>query len=59
MFGRSPRNVIVAKRERAPFAAHCESQPIRGLDHRSANVPYGFCPSVSLRVFIEREGEGS
>jgi hypothetical protein len=55
---RSPRNVIVTKRERAPFAAHCESLPI-GLEYRFVDTPHGLCPSVSLRVFTVREGEGS
>jgi hypothetical protein len=54
----SPRNVIVAKGERAPFAAHCESLPI-GREYRFVDTPYGLCRSVSLRVFTVREGEGS
>ena len=53
----SPRNVIVANVERAPFAAHYERLPI-GPEYRSVATPR-LCSSVSLRVFIEREGEGS
>ena len=52
----SPR--IVAERERAPFAARCESPPI-GRECRSVDRPHELCPSVSLRVFTVREGEGS
>ena len=55
---RSPRNVIHAKRERAPFAAHYESLPI-GPAYRSANGRDQGRSGVSLRVFIEREGDGS
>jgi hypothetical protein len=44
--------------ERAPFAAHCESLPI-GREYRSVDRPHELCPSVSLRVFTVREGEGS
>jgi hypothetical protein len=54
----SPSNVIVAKGERAPFAAHCESLPI-GREYRSVDRPHELCPSVSLRVFTVWEGEGS
>jgi hypothetical protein len=55
---RSPRYVIVAQVERVPFAAHCEALPI-GREHRSMDRPDELCPSVSLRVFTVREGEGS
>ena len=50
--------MIVAKGKRAPFAAHCESLPI-GREYRSVDRPHKLCPSVSLRVFTVREGEGS
>ncbi len=53
----SPRNVIVAKGTRA-IGSHCESLPI-GDEYRFADGPAKACPGVSLRVFIEREGEGS
>ena len=52
-----PRNVILAKRERPPFAAHYESPPI-GREFRSV-ATLRLRSGVSLRVFIEREGEGS
>jgi hypothetical protein len=54
----SPRNVIAATRERGPFTAHCESLPI-GRDSRSAGTSDRGPSGVSLRVFIEKEGEGS
>jgi hypothetical protein len=54
----SPRNVIVAKRERGPLTSRCESLPI-GRDSRSAGRSDRGPSGVSLRVFIEREGEGS
>jgi hypothetical protein len=54
----SPRNVIVVKGERAPFAAQCESLPI-GREHRFVGTPHRLSSSVSLRVFTVREGEGS
>ena len=57
MSARSPRNVIVANRERAPFGAHYESLPI-GLGYRSV-ATLRLRSGVSLRVFTEREGEGS
>jgi hypothetical protein len=53
----SPRNVIVAKGKRTPFAASCESLPI-GRECRSVDRRHELCPSVSLRVFTVREGEG-
>jgi hypothetical protein len=53
----SPRNVIVINREQAPFAVRNESLPI-GPEYRSADTPE-LCSSVSLRVFIVREGEGT
>ena len=53
----SPRNVIVAKRTRAPFAAHEESLPI-GREYRSVGTPQ-LRSGVTLRDLIEREGEGS
>ena len=53
----SPRNVINANVEQAPFAAHYESLPI-GPEYRSVTT-IRLRSSVSLRVFIEREGEGS
>jgi hypothetical protein len=55
---RSPRNVIVVNRERAPLAAHYESLPI-GLGYRSVHRSHELFPSVSLRVFTVRESEGS
>jgi hypothetical protein len=54
----SPRSVKVAKRgDKRHFAQHCESLPM-GREYRSVERPHGLCPSVSLRVFIVREGEG-
>ena len=53
-----PRNVIVAKRDAAPLAPRYESLPI-GEEYRFVNVPAKSDPSVSLRVFTERQGEGS
>lgn len=53
----SPRNVIVINREQAPFAAYGENLPI-GREYRSAITPR-LRSGVSLRVFTEREGEGS
>ena len=52
-----PRNVILAKRERPPFAAHYESPPI-GREFRSV-ATLRLRSGVSLRVFTEREGKGS
>ncbi len=53
----SPRNVMVAKGERAPFDAHCGSLPI-GREYRFVDTPQlGF--GVTLRDLIERDGEGS
>ena len=52
-----PRNVILAKQERPPFAAHYESLPI-GREFRSV-ATLRLRSGVSLRVFTEREGEGS
>ena len=54
---RSPRNVIVVNKERAPFDAHYESLPI-GPGYRSVVTPQ-LRSGVSLRVFIVREAEGS
>jgi hypothetical protein len=54
---RSPRNVILTKRERAPFATHQESLPI-GPEYRSV-VTTQLRSGVTLRDLIEREGEGS
>lgn len=53
---RSSRNVIV-NRKPAPLLAHYEGQPI-GREFRSAATPQ-LRSGVSLRVLIEREGEGS
>ena len=52
----SPRNVIVAKRERAPFAVHFEGLPI-GPEDRSV-VTHQLHSGVTLRDLIERKGEG-
>jgi hypothetical protein len=52
----SPRNVIVVNREQAPFAAYCGGLAI-GPGYRSANG-LDEDSGVSLRVFIEGEGEG-
>jgi hypothetical protein len=54
---RSPRNVILVKRERAPFAVHYESLQI-GPGYRFA-ATLRLRSGVSLRVFTVREGEGS
>ena len=54
---RSPMNVIVVKREQAPFAAHFESLPI-GPEYRSV-VTHQLDSVVTLRDLIEREVEGS
>jgi hypothetical protein len=54
----SPRNVVVANRATERFAAHCENQPI-GREYRSVDKRHERLPSVSLRVFTVREGEGS
>jgi hypothetical protein len=53
----SPSNVIVVNRKQGRFAARYESLPI-GPEYRSVVMPQ-LGSSVSLRVFIEREGEGS
>jgi hypothetical protein len=53
---RSPRNVIVAHVEGVPFAAHCERLPI-GREYRFVDT-LRLRSGVSLRVFIERKGEG-
>jgi hypothetical protein len=53
----SPRNVIVAKVEGVPFAAHYESLPIR-REHRSV-ATLRLRSGVTLRDLIEREREGS
>lgn len=52
-----PRNVILAKEERAPFAEHYESLPI-GPGYRSVDMPQ-LRSGVTLRDLIESEGEGS
>jgi hypothetical protein len=52
----SPRNVIVANREQAPFAVHFESLPI-GPEYRSV-VTHQLHSGVTLRDLIERKGEG-
>jgi len=57
MSARWPRNVIVVKREPAPIAPRCESLLIR-QEHRSV-ATLRLRSGVSLRVFTEREGEGS
>ena len=54
---RSPENVILAKPERAPFAAYYESLPI-GREYRSV-ATLRLCSGVTLRDLIEREREGS
>ena len=54
---RSPGYVILAKRKRAPFAAHDESLPI-GRGYRSVDRPNQRRPTGSLRVFTVREGGG-
>jgi hypothetical protein len=56
MSGCSPRNVIVARVERAHFAAHCERLPI-GRGYRCV-VTLELLSGVSLRVFTVREPEG-
>ena len=53
---RSPRNVILAERERAPFAAHYESLPI-GPGYRFANGPAKSLPRACLYVSLPREKE--
>ena len=49
-------NVIFAKRERAPFAAHYESLPIGSGYQLVATLRLR--SGVSLRDLIEREGDG-
>jgi hypothetical protein len=49
--------VIAVNREQALFAARCEGTPI-GPEYRSM-VTSRLRSGVSLRVFTEREGEGS
>jgi hypothetical protein len=56
MSRRSPRNVIVINKERAPLAAHYESLPI-GPGYRSV-ATLRLLPGVTLRDLIERVGEG-
>lgn len=53
----SPRSVIVVQMERVPFVAHSEHLPF-GREYRSV-AALRLRSDVSLRVFIEREGEGS
>ena len=55
---RSPRNVILAKWERAPFATNYKRLPI-GPGYRSVGRSDRGPSTVSLRVFTVREGEGS
>ena len=57
MSRRSPRNVIVVIKPPGRFAPHCVSLPI-GRAYRSM-VTTQLSSGVSLRVFTEREGEGS
>jgi len=57
MTGRSPMNVIVVNKERALIAAHCDSLPM-GRGYRPM-ATLQLRSGVSLRVFIEREPEGS
>ena len=57
MSTRWPRNVIVARRTRAPFAAHWESLAI-GRQYWSV-ATLRLRSGVTLRDLIEREGEGS
>ena len=52
----SPRNVIVAKRTRAPFAAHGESLPI-GRQHRSVDRPDSKPLRACLYVSLSRGNE--
>ena len=54
---RSPRNVILVKRERAPFAVHYESLQIGPGYRFAATLPLR--SGVSLSVFTVGEGEGS
>ena len=54
---RSPGNVILAKPERAPFAAHYLSPRIGPGCRRVLTLELR--SGVSLRVFTVREGEGS
>jgi hypothetical protein len=55
----SPRNVIIVRREPAPFAAHYERPPI-GPGYRSVATPDSVraCLYVSLPRGIVREPEG-
>jgi hypothetical protein len=53
---RSPRNVMVVNRERAPLAAHYESLPI-GPGY-SPVITLRLRSGVTLRDLIENEGEG-
>jgi len=50
-------NVIVVNKERALIAAHCDSLPM-GRGYRPM-ATLQLRSGVSLRVFIEREPEGS
>jgi len=52
-----PRNVMVANRATERFAQHFGSLQI-GREHRSV-AALRLRSGVSLRVFTEREGEGS
>ena len=56
MSSRSPKNVIVAKEERAPFVTHYESL-LTGRLHGPMATLRLRC-GVTLRDLIEREGEG-
>ncbi len=57
MVCRSPKKVIVANREQAPFAAYYESLPL-GREHRSV-ATFRLHSGVTLRDLNEREEEGS
>jgi hypothetical protein len=54
---RAPRNVILAKPERAPFAVQYKSLLIEPGYRRVLSLELR--SDVSLRVFIEREEDGS
>jgi hypothetical protein len=49
---------VIVKVELTLFAGFCNSLPI-GRDYRSVDGPRELFPSVSLRVFIKRDGEGA
>jgi hypothetical protein len=54
---RSPTNVILAERERAPFPAHCESLPI-GREYRFVNTAQ-LCSGVTLSRGRWKDREGT